>query len=124
MMASGTKSHSMVAARIAGEDIEPGDFITVLNEFIELPSFLWCGSGFTLPPNEPVRTRRLPQDAGRPHKVFAVCLPYVYANDPDERLVVFDTSRQQLVRLGRGTGRRIWRRMRHSLTSKSGEVNQ
>jgi hypothetical protein len=31
-----------VVARIAGEDLKPGDFVTALTEMIELPSFLWC----------------------------------------------------------------------------------
>ena len=67
-----------VAARIAGEDIAQGDFVTILSEIIELPSYLWACSGLSQPIDEPVRTRYLPRVVGKPHKVVAVCLPFVY----------------------------------------------
>jgi hypothetical protein len=53
-----TPSTTTVAARIAGEDINQGDYVTVLNEIVELPSYLWNCSGAALPADEPVRCLR------------------------------------------------------------------
>ena len=111
-MKTETKVQTAVAARIAGEDIKPGDFVTILNEIIELPSFLWSCSGFSLPMDEPVCTRFMPRDAGLPLKVVTVCLPFVYAKRPRGGLATFDTRRQQLVRLDSKSGRVVWKRLR------------
>lgn len=107
-----SKSCTSVAARIAGEDIQRGDFVTVLNEIIELPSFLWCCSSSTLSTDETVRLRTMPHDAGQPMKVVAVCLPFVYTREAQGKLSTLDTRRQQLVRLDLKTGRSMWKRMR------------
>ncbi|MCA9150340.1 MAG: hypothetical protein KDA92_13610 [Planctomycetales bacterium] len=103
-----------VAARIAGEDIKPGDFVAVLSEVIELPSFFWSCSSVTLPVDEPVRSRYLPRDAGQPFRVVAICLPFVYANRPRGSLATFDIRRHQLVRLDPQSGREVWKRLRKS----------
>lgn len=103
-----SKSCTSVAARIAGEDIQRGDFVTVLNEIIELPSFLWCCSSPAVSIDEPVRTRTIPHDAGQPLKVVAVCLPFVYTRAANGKLLTLDTRRQQLVRLERKTVRSVW----------------
>jgi len=105
-------SATTVAARIAGEDIAKGDYVSILSEIIELPSFLWSCSSVSLPVDEPVRTRYLPRTAGEPHKVVAVCLPFVYAKGPSGKLLAFDTRQQQLVRLDAKNGRWLWRQMR------------
>ena len=107
-----------VAARIAGEDINKGDYVTVLNEIVELPSFLWNYSGAALPADEPVRMRYLPSDAGQPYKVIAVCLPFVYAKPPQGEIHVIDTRQQQLVRLDPERSREVWKQMRKNLKKK------
>ena len=96
---------------LAGEDIARGDYITVLSEIIEAPSFLWDCSGLSIPFDEPVRTRYLPNSAGGPHKVVAVCLPFVYAERPRGAMIAFDTRQQQLVRIDHAIGRLLWKRM-------------
>ncbi len=108
-----------VAARIAGEDIAQGDFVTILSEIIELPSYLWACSGLSQPIDEPVRTRYLPRVVGKPHKVVAVCLPFVYVKQTNGNLTAFDTRQQQLVRLDRDTGRSLWKQMRKSKKQKA-----
>lgn len=113
-----TISHTTVAARIAGEDIEQRDYVAVLNEIVEWPSFLWCGSSFSLPTDEPVRTRYLPRDPGQPHKVIGVCLPFIYVKPPRGEIIAFDTRQQQLVRLEPDNGRRIWKQMRKKRKKK------
>ncbi len=116
--ASASTFQTTVAVRISGEDIKPGDFVTILNEIIELPSFLWACSGTTLPPDEPVRTRFMPKEAGQPFRVIAVCLPFVYVKRPQGKLATFDTRQQQLVRLDRASGRKVWKQLRSALKSK------
>ncbi|OYP34162.1 hypothetical protein [Rhodopirellula sp. MGV] len=109
-----TENHfsTQVVTRVAGEDIRPGDFVTVLNEMIELPSFLWGCSAGIVSAEEPIRSVYKPQDAGNPSKVVAVCLPFVYVKRAFGGIRVFDTRRHQLVRLDRQTGRMVWKRLR------------
>ena len=107
-----------VAARVAGDDIKRGDFVTVLNEMYELPSFLWSCSGGALPADEPVQVRFMPRDPGRPFKVVAVCLPFVYTKRSDGSARTFDTRQHQLVRLDPETARRVWKRLRKTVKKK------
>ena len=111
-MKTETKAQTTVAARIAGEDIKTADFVTILNEIVELPSFLWSCSGSPLPMDEPVCTRFTPREAGLPLKVIAVCLPFIYARRASGGLATLDTRRQQLVRLEPEIGRVVWTRLR------------
>jgi len=103
-----------VAARIAGEDIARGDFVAVMNDIIEFPSFFWCSSPLTLAPDEPVRIRYLAYDAGLPYKVIGVCLPFVYVKSHKGSVRVLDTRKQHLVRLARDLARTVWKRLRAS----------
>ncbi len=112
------KYQTTVAARVAGEDIQQGDYVTVLNEIVELPSFLWCCSGGTLPTDEPVRIRYMPSGAGQPFKVVAVCLPFVYTKRPKGGTTTFDTRQHQLVRLDPDSGGAVWKRLRKTLKKK------
>lgn len=113
-VATQTDLKTTVAARIAGEDIACGDFVAVMNEMIELPSFLWSCSGVSLAPDEPVRIRYVANDAGHPYKVIGVCLPFVYAKTHRGRVVVIDTRQRQLVRLDHGCARSVWQKMKSS----------
>ena len=101
-----------VAAQVAGEDIELGDYVTVLNEVLQLPSFLWCCSMVPLPADELVRIRYMPCNAGQPCKVIAVCLPFVYVERPNGDVSTVDLRRSQLARLDRKRAQSVSRRMR------------
>ena len=116
---SRSKTVTTVAARIGGEDIAKGDYVTILSEIIELPSYLWDCSGLSQPIDELVRLRYLPRAAGEPHKVIAVCLPFVYAKRPKGNLIAFDTRQQQLVRLDRDNGRSLWKQMGKTTKKKT-----
>ncbi len=113
-----TNDQTTVAARVAGEDIKRGDYVTVLNKIVELPSFLWSCSSSILPADEPVRLRCMPSDAGQPFKVVAVCLPFVYTKRPKGGTTAFDTRQNQLVRLDPDSGRKVWKRLRKTLEKK------
>jgi hypothetical protein len=107
-----TGFRTTVAARVAAEDIHAGDFVTVLNQIVELPSYLWNCSGTPLSPEEPVRGRYIPLDAGQPFKVLAVCLPFVYVKRTEGGITTFDTRQHQLVRLDHESVREVWNLMR------------
>lgn len=101
-----------MAARIAGEDIARGDFVAVISEIIEFPSFFWNCSPVALAPEEPVRVRYLSEDAGQPYKVIGVCLPFVYVKSHMGAVIIIDTRRRQLVRLNRDCARSVWKEMK------------
>ncbi|QDV69344.1 hypothetical protein Poly24_30590 [Rosistilla carotiformis] len=117
-VASKPAAATAVAARVAGEDIQPGDFVTVLTELVELPSFLWACSSLTLPAEEPIAFRFRPQETGKPLKVFTVCLPFVYAKNDRGAVVTIDTRLKQLVRLDRQCARKVWKQLRSKTRRK------
>ncbi len=110
-VASDKQSGTTVASRIAGEDIRRGDYVTALNEVVELPSFLWDCSSISIAPEEPIRFRYMPHDAGKPLKVLRVCLPFVYAKDRLGNVVTIDTRRRQLVLLDRSCAKQVWKEL-------------
>lgn len=105
------------AATVAGEDLAGGDYVSVLNETVEFPSFLWDACGASLPPHELVRLRLVPANAGHPLRVVAICLPFVYAKMPSGEMATIDTRRTQLVRLDRKCAKAIWRELRSGAKS-------
>lgn len=100
------------AATVAGEDLACGDYIALLNETIDFPSFLWDACGASLSPHELVRLKLIPETAGHPLRVIAVCLPFVYAKRPGGDTVTIDMRRTQLVRLHRKSAKAVWRELR------------
>jgi hypothetical protein len=111
-----TKSNSQretrVVATVSGEDLACGDFVAPLNEVVGVPSYLWDGYAASLPPQELVRLTLIPSEAGQPHKVIAICLPFVYARAPGGETVTMDTRRLQIVRLDRKCAKVVWKRLR------------
>jgi hypothetical protein len=100
------------AATIAGEDLAVGDYVALLNEMVELPSFLWDACGASLSPHELVRLKVIPKTAGHPLRVVAVCLPFVYTKTPGGETEIIDTRRVQLVKISRECAKAIWKRLR------------
>jgi hypothetical protein len=98
-----------VAATIAGEDLACGDYVALLNETIDFPSFLWNASDTRLSPHELVRLKFIPANAGSPLRVIAVCLPFVYAKMPGGETMTIDTRRAQLVKLHRKSAKVVWK---------------
>jgi hypothetical protein len=101
---------SLVATVVAPEDLRGGDFVAVLAEIVELPTFLWnetlCGQG------EMVRIRRLPTEERVPLKVKAICLPFVFVKQPNGRFQTIDVRLASLVRLERNYAKRVWKTLR------------
>ena len=108
---SKSRKRLTAAATVAGEDLACGDYVSLLNETVDFPSFLWDSCGATLSPYELVRLKVIPITAGRPLKVIAICLPFVYAKMPGGEMSTIDTRRTQLVRLNRKCARVIWKEL-------------
>jgi hypothetical protein len=100
------------AATVAGEDLACGDYVSLLNQAVDLPSYLWDSCGTSLSPHEMVRLRFIPDEAGQPLKVIAICLPFVYAETPKGVVTIIDTRQTQLVRLNRRCAKVVWKRLR------------
>lgn len=100
------------AATVAGEDLACGDYVAMLNETVDFPSFLWDACGASLSPHELVRLKVIPATAGYPLRVIAICLPFVYAKTPAGDTVTIDVRRTQLVRLHRKCAKAIWKELR------------
>lgn len=97
--------------RVAPEDLRPGDFVAVLYQVVEFPSFFWFDAPLT-ERHEPVRMRCLPADGGQPLKVKAVCLPFVFAKHPCGRRQTLDVRAVQLARLDGEYARKVWKHLR------------
>ena len=109
-----------LAATTAPEDLRPGEYIAVLNETWEYPSFLWSGDSGLSAPDEPIRIRWRPRPAGVPLKVQAVCLPFVFLEDPQGQFRTADIRQTEFVRLHRDYARLVWK----SLRRQRGGVNE
>ena len=99
----------MLAKIAAAEDLCADDYVAVLNEVIEFPSYLWDCDSFVLPPQEPVRVQRQAPDNGLPLRIVDVCLPFVFVKRPCGQHQTLDVRRCQLVRLSRGYAKRVWK---------------
>jgi hypothetical protein len=109
---SKARDEPTLAATVSGEDIACGDYVSVLSETVDVPSYLWDSCGATLSPHELVRLKLIPRSAGMPHKVIAICLPFVYAKVPQGKTVTLDTRRVQLVRLDHHCAKVAWKGFR------------
>jgi len=112
-----SESVTTVAATVAGEDIRCGDFVTVLNATFEVPSYLWDQA--MLAPTELVRLKMIPSDAGVPLKVFAICLPFVYAKDTKGEINTLDLRREQIVRLNGDCAEKVWNELKAAQKKKT-----
>jgi hypothetical protein len=109
---------NLLAARVAPEDLRCGDFVAVLSEIVELPSFLWTE---TLPSaqDELVRLRRLPTEGRVPLKVKAICLPFIFVKLPRGEFQTIDVRLASLVRLETSYARTVWKSLRKPSTKPS-----
>ena len=94
-----TTNPNILSKRIRSpEDIRPGDFIAVTHTRFELiPDNLEPMLGGT--EIEPIRLTALPNEAGTPMKVIALCLPFVIGETAYAARVVVDTRRHALIRV-------------------------
>lgn len=102
---------TLLSAMVAPEDLGCGDFVAVLHEIVELPSFYWRDSA-PAERHEPVRMRVLPSASGTPLKIKAICLPFVFVKSPLGQGETIDIRRSQLVRLDPRYGQTVWKSLK------------
>lgn len=113
-----TSSETHVGRSVAPEDLRCGDFVSILSEIAEYPSFLWCHDSQLLAPDEPVRVQWRPDDGGMPLKVKAICLPFVFAKTPTGHGRILDVRQCRLVRLSTGYARSVWKALKKRRKSR------
>jgi len=103
---------------LAPEDLRCGDFVSVLNEIGEYPSFLWDCDSRVLADDEPVRVRWRADEGGIPLRVKAICLPFVFAKAPWGRHRILDLRQCQVVRLSARYARLAWKSLSKEKTTR------
>ena len=100
-----------IAAMVAPEDLRCGDFVAVLSQVFEVPSFLWHD---VMPSEraETVRLRLLSTEDRTPMKVKAICLPFVFVRSHDGQFQTMDVRLMSLVRLEKGYAKTVWKELR------------
>jgi hypothetical protein len=98
-----------IAKPLAPEDVRPGDYVALLDELYELPSYWWCEDAALHPRDELVRIRLLPTQENQPLKVKSVCLPFVLAKQPTGERRTLDLRRCRLARLNRKYAAAAWK---------------
>ena len=106
-----THEPTELARPLAAEDLRCGNFIAVLEEIFEYPSYLWCADPHVLPPREPVCVRWRSPDAGRPLKIKAICFPYVLVKMPHGAHKSLDVRQCRLVRLSDRYAKKAWKNL-------------
>jgi hypothetical protein len=105
-----TKPHEVRAVRsLSPEDLRCGDFVAIVHETVEYPSFWWHADAHILPPCEAVRIRCHTDDCGLPLKIKAICLPFVFVKKPCGQYRTLDVRQQKLARLAPDYARPVWK---------------
>jgi hypothetical protein len=114
-----------LAKALAPEDVRAGEFVAVLEEVWEAPSFFWSDGGALMPREEVVRIRYTPTSEAVPLKVKGVCLPYVLVKQPCGAKRTLDVRKSRLARLDRRYARAAWKayrkRARHAGPTRRGD---
>jgi hypothetical protein len=109
-----------LARALPPEDIRRGDYVALLYEVFEYPSWFWCDDSALLPREEVVRIRYTPRDEAAPLKVRAVCLPFVLVREPSGRERTLDVRRVRLARLDREYAAAAWKAYKAASKKRSG----
>jgi hypothetical protein len=113
-------SASTLAKALAPEEIRAGDFVAVLHEIVEWPSWFWCDDATLGPREEVVRMCTTPREVAAPLKVRAVCLPFVLVREPNRRQHTIDVRRHRLARLDATFARAARRACRRAVKKRHG----
>ena len=106
-----TQYEPAVARSLAPEDLSCGDFVAILHEIVEWPSFFWTCDAQLLPPDELVRLTVRSSVGGTPLKVKAICLPFVFVKKPCGTHRTLDVRQHRLVRLSSEYAQTVWKAM-------------
>lgn len=106
-----TRSTSL-ASCLAPEDITKGDYVAVLSQTQEYPSFLWCCDTAIRQAEDPVRVNLESVADGSPLRVMAICLPFVFVREPSRQYRTIDVRLTRLAKLDRGYAKAVIRQAR------------
>jgi len=116
-----SRVRNTLAKTLAPEEIRRGDFVTLLNVTYEVPSYYWDADAMTLPRDEPVRIRFVPESGGVPLKVRNVCLPFVLVKAPNGERQTLDVRKCRLARLDRAYAADAWKAYKKARSKKDGK---
>lgn len=104
-----------LAQRVAGEDLHVDDYVAVLKTTGQFLSCMW--DHFDPGSEKIVRVPFIPDDAGTPLKVFAICLPFVYAKRPNDTVATIDLRMTEIVRVDKGIAKAVWKQIKGKVGS-------
>lgn len=104
-----SNSETSLCRSLAGEDLRCGDFVAILHEIVEWPSFFWTCDPQLLPPDELVRLTCRSSDGGTPLKVKAISPPFVFVKKPCGQHLTLDVRQHRLARLSPEYARIAWK---------------
>ena len=104
-----TADETCTSRPLAAEDLRAGDFVAILHEVVECPSFLWSCDPQLLPPDQLVRLICRSSDGGTPLKVKAISLPFVFVKQPTGQHKTLDVRQHRLVRLSASYAATVWK---------------
>ena len=112
------ESRSTLARVLAPEDVRPGDYVALLEEIYELPSYWWRTDSVLESRDELVRIRMIPTQENLPLKVKSVCLPFVLAKKPTGERQTLDLRRCRLARLDDRYAASAWKAYKANSSTK------
>lgn len=104
---------------LAPEDVSSGQYASVLREVYEVPSYMWCGNDLFGDPRELIRLTVIPDKEAVPHRVTAVCVPFVLVRTSFGQEKSLDVRHFQLARLGDQIAKAAWKTCETSVTERS-----
>jgi hypothetical protein len=115
-----SQNSSTLAKALAPEEVRTGDYVTLLHEYTEMPSYYWCNDSTLVAPDEVIRVRYLPTaDAGTPLEVQSICLPFVLVKHPSGEERPLDLRKFRVARLTKSYATRAWDAFKTSASSNS-----
>jgi hypothetical protein len=104
--------HTSVARTVHPEDLKCGDYVAVLNDIEEFPSFLWGCDVDSSSREQPVRMRFRSSGDGTPMRIKSICLPFVLVVSPRSQSLIFDVRQVELVRLPKRYAKAAWKHLK------------
>ncbi|WP_437203645.1 hypothetical protein [Planctomicrobium sp. SH664] len=107
------KHRSSTMARPVGpEDLRCGDFIAVLQEVVEVPTFPAGECFVESSAMTPQRYSYCPRRPAGPLRIEALCLPFVFVRNAKGQHRTLDIRLSQLARLDEDYSKTVWKLMR------------
>lgn len=107
------RERTSLAKSLAPEDVHVGDYVAVLHETYDFPSFFWCEDPALEDRSKTVIIRVVPREGnGQPLRVKAICLPFVLVKHPRKGTFSIDVRCQQLARLDPTYAGTVWKAMK------------